>query len=135
MNARTGWHWLGLALLLAAGGCGRSHLVKATGRLTYQGKPVPSTRVFFLPDDGGRRSSGLTDDEGNFTLQYSRTAAGVTRGGHTVFLTYEMSADEELHKVPPRASKELREVIARYRDPKTSPLHFEVTRSGEFFDV
>jgi hypothetical protein len=135
MNPRKGWYWVALAVLPALCGCGGSRLVKATGRLMYQGKPVPSTRVTFQPDDGGRRSTGVTDDDGNFSLKYSRTEQGVARGRHTVFLTYEVSAEEEEHKIPPKADKALREVIRKYGDPKSSDLHYEVTRSGDHFDI
>lgn len=123
-----------LLLLLAAGGCG-SGLVSATGRLTYKGQPVPSTLVTFMPDDGGRPSHGLTDDEGNFTVTYSRTQKGISRGGHTVFLRYDVSAEEETHAIPPKASKELKAVIAKYGDPKTSGLHYDISKNGQFIAI
>jgi hypothetical protein len=135
MNARKTLRLAALALLVAAAGCGKSRLVTVTGKLTYKGQPVPSTRVTFFPDDGGRRSTGVTDDSGNFTLRYSRTETGVTRGSHTVFLTYDMSNEEELGEIPPKASKELKQVIARYGDPKTSNLHYEVKKSGQVIDI
>jgi hypothetical protein len=134
MNARKNWMVVALVLLLAGSGCS-SRLVKATGKLTYKGQPVPSIRVTFFPDDESRKSSGLTDDNGNFTLQYSRTEVGVTRGPKTVFLKYEMSPEEELHQVPPKVSKELQAIIAKYGDPKKSSLHYEVTKSGQHFDI
>jgi hypothetical protein len=124
-----------LALLLAVSGCNNTGRVSATGRLTHNGQPVPSTRVYFQPQDGSRRSTGLTDDNGNFTLQFSRTESGVKLGKHTVYVKYEVSADEETHKIEPKASKELKAVIARYGDPKSSPLHYEVTESGQHFDI
>jgi hypothetical protein len=123
-----------LALVVGVSGCS-GDLVSASGRVTYKGKPVPSTRVYFQPNDGSRRSTGLTDDEGNFTLRYSRTESGVKRGRHTVYLKYEVSADEELHKIPPKASKELKAVIAKYGDPKKSDLHYEITSSGQVFEI
>jgi len=46
--------------------------------------------------------------------QYGRTG-GVFLGHHKVTLKYHLSADEETHVVPPKASKELREVIDRYK--------------------
>jgi hypothetical protein len=126
---------MALMVFLAANGCSGSGLVDATGRLTYQGKPVPSTQVTFLPEDGGRPSHGVTDDDGNFTLKYSRTLSGVARGKHTVFIKYDLSVEEELKKIPPKASKELRAVITKFGDPKTSPFHYEVTQSGQHFDI
>jgi hypothetical protein len=135
MNARKTWPLAALALVLAAAGCGSSRLVKVTGRLTYKGQPVPSTRVTFWPDEGGRRSTGVTDDNGYFSLKYSRTEQGVTRGRHTVYLTYEVSNEEELGQIAPKASKELKEVIARHGDLKTSKLHYEVKGNGQVIDI
>jgi hypothetical protein len=124
-----------LALLLAVGGCNSSGLVSATGRLTYKGQPVPSTRVYFQPEDGSRRSTGLTDDSGNFTLQFSRTETGVKPGRHTIHLRYEPSAEEDLRKIPPKASKELQAVIAKYGNPKKSGLHYEITGGGQHIEI
>jgi len=67
--------------VLALTSCSKSGLVNAKGRLTYKGKGVPSTHVFFWPEEEGkRRSTGLTDDNGYFTLSYSRTEPGVLVG-------------------------------------------------------
>ena len=122
-------------MLVAAAGCGDSHFVKATGKVTFQGKPVPSTLVTFQPEDGSRPSKGLTNDAGEFTLRYSRQQTGVTRGRHSVFLTYVVGNEEELGKSPPKASKELKAVIRKSGDPKTSPLHYEVTENGQSFEI
>src|SRR5262245_46362289 len=124
------------ALLLTLTSCSKSGLVNAKGRLTYKGKAVPSTHVFFWPEqEGKRRSTGLTDDSGNFTLSYSRTEPGVLVGKHTVFVKYYVSVEEELHQIPPKASNELKEVLAKYGDPQTSPLHFEITSNGQFIEI
>jgi hypothetical protein len=134
MNARKSWTVAALALLVAVSGCG-SPLVSATGKLTYKGQPVPSTRVTFYPDDDSRPSHGVTDDNGNFTLKYSRTEVGVTRGPKTIFLKYDVSPEEELHKTQPKASRELQAILAKYGDPKTSNLHYVVQRNGQHFAI
>ena len=135
MNARTSRLLAAAALLLlGVGGCS-SRLVKVSGRLTYKGEPVPSTLVTFLPDNGSRASKGLTDDNGNFTLRYSREEVGATRGPCTVLLTYYVSNEEELGQIKPKASKELKAVIAKYGDPTKSPLHYEITKNGQFFEI
>jgi len=46
-----------------------------------------------------------------------------------------VSTDEELHKIPPKASAELREIIAKYPEPKSSPLRFEIKQNGQFIDI
>jgi len=123
-------------LLVAAGGCNKSGLYQASGRLTYKGQPVPSTYVFFhAAEEGKRDSQGLTDDNGQFSLTNSRTLKGVLPGKHTVVLRYYISAEEELHKIPPKASKELKAVIAKYSDPSTSTLRAEVTKDGQVIDI
>ena len=136
MTTRHRWHLLALTLVLAAAGCGGPGLVNASGRLTYKGQPVPSTLVTFWPEEEGKRAStGVTDDDGNFTLSYSRQEPGVLVGRHTVFLDYHVSMEEELHQIPPKASKELKAVIARYGDVKKSPLRYEVKKDGQFIEI
>src|SRR5262245_4564952 len=84
MKPRNRWDLPALVLLLAVSGCG-GPLVNASGRLTYKGQPVPSTLVTFWPQEEGKRAStGVTDDDGKFTLSYSRTEPGVLVGRHTV---------------------------------------------------
>jgi hypothetical protein len=135
MNARQTWAALAVALLVTVSGCGGSRLVKVTGKVTYRGQPVPSTLVTFLPESGSRPSKGLTDDNGNFNLRYSRQEAGATRGACTVVLQYVPSNEEELGKIGPKASKELKEVIRRYQAPEKSSLHYEIARSGDHFEI
>lgn len=126
-----------LALLPLAGfGCGGPRYVEVTGRVTHNGKPVPSTQVKFVPDNGERPSVGLTDDDGNFRLRYSRTQSGLPPGGYGVFLAYVPSNEEENHQAPPKADKALKAVIARYGDVKTSGLHYEVgTKDGQHIEI
>ena len=127
---------LGSLLLVAAGGCGGKGLVNAKGRLTYKGQPVPSTTVIFHPaEDGKRASHGLTDDDGNFLLTNSMEDRGVFPGHHKVTLKYHLSAAEETREIPPKASKELREVIARFQDLKTTTLQVDITTSGQFIEL
>ena len=123
-----------IIVFAALSGCGP--LVNAKGRLTYKGEPVPSTYVSFWPEEEGkRRSNGLTDDNGYFTLAYSRTEPGVLPGKHSVALKYFVSAEEEQQQIQPKASAELKSIIARYADPKTSKLRYEITHNGQFIDV
>jgi len=125
-----------LVLLLAIGGCGSgSGLVNVQGRLTYKGQPVPSTYVLFCPEDGKRASRGMTDDDGSFTLANSRDDMGVFIGRHTVVLKYKVGAEEETHQTGPKASKELRDIIAKYADQKTSTLKYEVKHGGQTIDI
>jgi hypothetical protein len=135
MNARILWLAAALALAFTISGCGGSGRVEVTGRVLYQGKGVPSTQVTFYPDDGSRRSTAVTDDDGNFRLRYSRDESGVVLGKHTVTLKYIVGPEEELHKIPPKATKEQMAAIAKYKDIKTTTLHYEITGGGQFVEV
>jgi len=137
MKTRTGGAPVGLALLLlGVSGCGGNGLVGATGRLTYKGQPVPSTRVIFQPEDvNSRRSTGVTNDDGRFTLRFSRTENGVKLGKHKVYLKYDISVEEETSQIPPKASRELRKIIDKYGDPEKSPLRYEVTHGGQVVEI
>jgi hypothetical protein len=134
MNARTGRAVAALLVVLAASGCS-SRFVRVTGRLTYHGRPVPSTLVTFLPEEGHRASKGVTDDDGLFTLHYSTQQPYATRGPCIVFLTYVVSNEEELGQIKPKAPRELKAVIARYGDPAKSPLHYDITTNGQVIDI
>jgi hypothetical protein len=120
---------------LAVAGCGGPRFVEVTGRVTHKGQPVPSTQVKFVPDNGERPSTGLTDDEGNFRLRYSRNQSGAPTGAYAVFLSYVPSNEEENHQIPPKANKELKAVIAKYGDVKTSGLHYEITKDGQYVEI
>jgi hypothetical protein len=131
MSGRTKWLWAVLPLLAAVSGCSGPRLVEAKGRVLWKGKPVPSTQVTFQPENGERRSTGVTDDGGNFTLRFSRTEQGVLVGKHKVFLTYPAGNGEHDGKKAPR---EMKEALAGY-DAAKSDLHYEVTRNGQFFEI
>jgi hypothetical protein len=134
MNVRIGWTVVVAAVLIGSGGCG-SGRVKVTGRVTYKGDPVPSTEVYFQPDDGSRRSHGLTDDEGRFSLRYSTQEDGAPPGRYTVYLKYAPSGAEETHLIAPKASAELRGVIAKFGDVSKSKIHVEVNKNGQVVEI
>jgi hypothetical protein len=135
MVVRIGGWLTGLLLLVVASGCS-SDLVTVTGRVTYKGEPVPSTEVRFNPDtEGVRPSIGRTDDDGRFSLRNSTRDRGAIRGKYTVTLQYAPSGAEESHETPPKASREMKENIAKYRDLSKSTLHYEITKSGQFIEI
>jgi hypothetical protein len=124
-----------LLVALAASGCGGPKFIKVTGRVTYKGEPVPNTQLRFLPDNGERPSTGHTDDDGTFRVRYSRHQDGAPPGKYTVYLTYVPSNEEENHTAPPKASKEMKAVIAKYGDASTTTLHFDLTEDGQVLNI
>src|SRR5262245_39746565 len=73
--------WLGILV-----GCGgTSKTVPTTGRVTYNGKPVPRANVSFTPVEGsGRAASGLTDNNGYFKLGTFSTSDGALPGNYRI---------------------------------------------------
>ncbi|QDS86924.1 hypothetical protein EC9_10990 [Rosistilla ulvae] len=74
-----------LALLLA--GCGgpsdQPDLGLVTGVVSVDGAPVESLLVTFVPDNG-RPSSGVTDAQGQYELNYIGDSMGAKVGHHKV---------------------------------------------------
>ncbi|MFO7906637.1 MAG: carboxypeptidase-like regulatory domain-containing protein [Planctomycetota bacterium] len=69
-------------------GCGPGgpELGKVSGKVTMDGEPLDNALVTFSPVEGGRSSSGKTDENGNYTLSFAdRTGAVV--GTHKVSVT------------------------------------------------
>ncbi len=87
-----------ILLLLFSIGCGGSDdkpkLAKVTGTLNDGGKPVPNAVVLFQPENGSP-SSGTTDQQGKFTLEYSTGEPGAVIGEHTVKFTIGGTAPGE----------------------------------------
>jgi hypothetical protein len=86
-----------LTLSLAAGlvciGCGKSgpyELAPVSGVVTLDGKPVPYTRIVFVPKGSegkvnpGPGSTALCDDAGHFELETVRGEPGAVVGSHAV---------------------------------------------------
>lgn len=76
-------------------GCGPSGppLGEVTGTVMVDGKPAPGVDVMFAPVDGGRSSSGVTDDSGHYELAYSTSGAGAVIGSHNVVIRNAPPAD------------------------------------------
>jgi len=125
-----------LAMLLVSGilGCGgQDGLVTVSGTATHDGKPVEDLVVVFKPESG-RISSGKTDAQGRFTLLYTRDQEGVKKGKHKVYVQYspsdmdmQMAIEQGKAKIPAEVS----EIVAKYGNPKKTPLTFDIQQSQE----
>lgn len=54
------------------------------GTVTLDGEPLDAASVAFTPSEGGRQSSGVTDANGKYTLQYTGAIEGAMLGTHRV---------------------------------------------------
>src|SRR5437868_2477354 len=82
-----------LTAILAGCGSGDSthieRVVPVSGTVTYQGKPLEGYRVVFMPTDGRRPASGVTDATGKFVLGTNAANDGAPPGAHKVSLAWE----------------------------------------------
>lgn len=70
---------------MAGCGDGGPHLVAVKGKVTLDGKPVPSAIVTFNPTGpGGSNSLGKTDIDGNYRLEFSQDKQGALVGEYAV---------------------------------------------------
>jgi hypothetical protein len=115
---------LALAMCLACGmtACnhgGRPELVVVQGKLLVDNRPATNAIVWFCPVDKAegttRRSRGIVDAGGNFSIGTYRTGDGVPAGKYRVAITWRApatSGDEEGESL----------IAERYVDPAQSGL-------------
>lgn len=93
-------------LVTVFSGCGSNGptLYKVTGKITMDGEPLKNAEVRFLPIPKGnepvRPSSAMTDDKGNYTLEYSSKKSGAKPGSYQVFVSTKRKAMPEVPAVP-----------------------------------
>ena len=124
--------------LVFAEGCGPAgpKVVPVAGQVTYKGKAVPRLLLGFAPESG-RPSSGATDAEGKFVLEYEEGRKGAQVGTHTVSFNYlpadpgeEMEITEGRRKRPPAI-----EAILKKYGPGQEPLKIEIKEATSNLEV
>ena len=125
-----------IALLAAAIGCDSGPapppLGTVTGNVTLDGKPAEGMAVIFTPDST-RSSTGLTDKDGNYSLEFDKDHKGAAVGKHKVQITQRLEADPaKLAASRPEPGAAPRMIPARYNDKST--LEREVKPGANTFD-
>ena len=64
-------------------GCSDSKVGEVSGNVTFDGQPVAKARIEYQPSFGAP-SYGVTDENGDFELAYTRQQNGALIGEHTV---------------------------------------------------
>jgi hypothetical protein len=85
------------------GGCFRSdwpRLASVHGRVTLDGKPVSGATVVYAPAAGGRQSSGVTNEQGEYVLKYIRENAGGAVGMNSVRISKQKTHDPRSETLP-----------------------------------
>ena len=92
MRTKHGMKWMvaALALTLSAGCGGRDlpDLAPVQGTVTLDGEPMPYLMVQFLPEGGGRPSTGTTDNQGHYELTYVAGEMGAKVGMNKVEILF-----------------------------------------------
>lgn len=148
---------LSLGLLVLMIGCGKNpHSVghtEVSGKVLFQGKPLPGGRLSFVAVNGGFTANGVINEDGTYkinapigevkigvdnTMLRPGGGGGMAKGGKkTAGPPQKMS-----HPKPPGA--ELKEQTVKgkwvhipgsYADPATSGLTYTVTKGSQTHDI
>jgi len=138
-----------LLLLVVATGCGFDSYPSVSGKVTMDGEPVPSVTVVFTPVGSpsaptpGPYSTGVTDEQGNFTLRTRNAEGGGVPGPHRVGIEYGAAddladlkfqlreADGEMKESIQKRIDELRALFkSRIRVPANATYNFNVPEEG-----
>ena len=128
---------ISIVFLTCIFGCGRDSIsptVRANGKITYNGQPLPNVGVTFSPRIG-RPGTGITNAEGNYVITTFWRNDGAVPGEHVVTISS--------HEVVPMPTSEEEETSpellfpAKYSDPERSGLRAQVEKgAGPFnFDL
>lgn len=81
---------LGTLLLVLCAGCGRSDRLPTAyvnGTVTFEGAPVPTGSLLFVPEGGGPAAQGNISKDGSYTLGTYTTSDGAILGRFQVMIT------------------------------------------------
>ena len=127
-------------------GCGpsRPETATVTGKITFQGKPVPEGTIIFYPENG-RSASGRIQADGTYTLTTFEKGDGAILGNHTVTIeavrfpqgAQPKSLEEEIamgKKTKSQNTNPVWFVPQQYADQTTSNLTAKVTSGSNTID-
>jgi hypothetical protein len=85
----------GCSVVVAVAGCGGGDsgpdLIEVYGVVTLDGEPLPDATVRFVPEEMAgnnmRAATGETDDDGEYTLEYSLNRSGALPGKYKVAIS------------------------------------------------
>lgn len=105
---KTLWRFAAIALCTALSGCfGSEKVARVSGTLTLDDKPLSGAYIIFNPVAPGGQSSAISDESGNYTLQYTRELKGAELGEHTVRITTGTRGDPDSDPPLPRSPERL----------------------------
>lgn len=128
---------LSALLLVGLSGCGgevsgQKDTASVQGTVTYQGQPLTTGTVFFVPAGGGPTAEGQIREDGTFELTTYEEGDGAVPGQHGVMI----HAEREMKAVLPEDEDpdnppDPQLIPAKYSSVETSGLTATVTAEGE----
>ncbi|QDU77957.1 hypothetical protein Pan97_50360 [Bremerella volcania] len=130
---------LGTALL----GCSGNGMLPVEGTVTLDGQPLDGAAISFVPAEGGRPSTGQTDDQGHFTLASYTAGDGVPPGEYKVTVVKldtrrqaEAAPVEEGTEADQQVMGNIEQAVKfltpmKYSSPATTDLKVEVKANME----
>ncbi len=115
-----------VSLVGCGGGSDLPELGKVHGVVTLDGEPLSGAQVQFVPESG-RPSSGITDENGRYELQYTADHSGAIVGTHTVKINTAVDGrdDPSTEQMPARynSESELTEKV----EPGSNEINFDLS--------
>jgi hypothetical protein len=111
--------------------CGQSgpEMASVSGKVTYNGKPVPKGTISFVPvTQGGRNAVGEIGPDGSYKLQTEQPGDGAQLGDYKV--TVSAHDEEVLQYIPKTPVKPKLLAPAKYENPNTTDLKATVKRGS-----
>lgn len=125
-------------------GCSGSAMQPVEGTVTLDGEPLAGAAISFIPVEGGRPSSGQTDEQGHFTLASFTANDGVPPGQYKVTVV-KLDARRQAEAAPveeggegeePQVMGNIEQAVKfltpmKYSSPATTDLKVEVSAGME----
>jgi hypothetical protein len=114
------------ALVLAACATQGPELGSVSGTVKMDGQPVPYAQLSFEPEGPGRAATGRADENGEYALEYSPTAAGALVGPVIVRIS-TLTADHP-ETIPPKYNT--KSELKRQVESGSNTIDFELESGG-----
>jgi hypothetical protein len=115
-----------VALVLAACAADGPELGAVYGTVKMDGKPVPHAQLSFEPEGPGRAATGLANENGEYKLEYSPTAAGALVGPVIVRISTLTAVQPET--IPPKYNS--KSELKRKVESGSNEINFELESGG-----
>jgi hypothetical protein len=135
--SRIAWFGMSTVLVVVFAGCDSNEpkLYKVVGKVTMDGEPLPNAEVRFLPipkrDEPVRPSSATTDENGEYSLEYSSTKSGARPGSYQVYVSTKRNAMPDVPAVPESVPDvyNTKSTLAAEIDEESRTFNFELKSS------